>query len=140
MKKKTGSEVETDVYRLIYNTSIRTSITGDIYKAGTRPLNSDKEDVVIGFVAGLDGQVQDGVVNINFYAPDIIPEGQTDSVVKMKDTARCRELEVIALDAIASLPTDEYDFSLAQMIATFKGENADQHYVNVKLEFRRITE
>lgn len=133
--RKTGSEVENDVYAILKSSAIKTLITGDIYKDGTRPLDSKKEDVIVNFISGVDGQIQEGFVNVNVYVPDIDNGGGG----YVRNVARCRVIE-IALNTLAqSLTTSEYHFTLAAMIKTYKAEGISQHFVNAKLQFRLFT-
>lgn len=131
---KTASEIESDIYKLVMASPLKNAITGEICPDGTRLLDSYDEDAVIGFLAGIGNQVQEGVVNINIYVTDIDGGG-----TKVKNGARCNELEKVIRDVVENLPTEEYDFSLGQTIKTFKAEGVGQHYVNARLQFRRIT-
>ena len=64
--KKTASQIEADIYKY-FKDKINTLINGQTYRNGVRPLNSQKEDCVISFLTGLDGQYQTGVININIF-------------------------------------------------------------------------
>ena len=132
--KKTGSEIEQDVFDIIKATILADEIDGSIYKEGLRPLNSKNEDVLILFMAGIDGQEQSGVVNVNVYIPDI----DNNSGTLVKNTLRCREIERTCQDTINAIVSSEYDFTLGSMIKTYPQDEINQHFVNVRLEFRRI--
>ena len=135
--KKTGSEVENDITGIIASSALKTAIGGNIYKEGQRPLNSKDEDIVISFLTGQDGQKQTGVVNVNIYVPNIKSDRRTGELVK--HTSRIRQLEIIANQVVGSIVNTEYDFSLGAMIQSFMAEGIDQHFINVKLKFSRIT-
>ena len=68
--KKTASQIETDIYKY-FKDKITPLINGQTYRSGVRPLNSQKEDCVISFLTGLDGQYQTGVININIFVPTV---------------------------------------------------------------------
>lgn len=129
---KVGGLVEKDVLDLAYESGFEDAINGSIYLEGARPINSDKEDIVVSFMTGLDGQIQTGVVNINIYISNI----DNGSGVFVKDTKRCREMEVIANTIVKSFKHSDYIFSLGAMIKTFRDEDIEQHFVNVKLKFK----
>ena len=134
--KKTASVIEDDIYVIISASPLKSAVTGEVYKEGLRPSDSDKEDVVVTFVTGADGQVQEGVVTVDIYVPDI----DYGAVRKVRHIARCRELEMIADEFASNLSDDDYWFSLNEMIRTSKAENISQHFVQVRLAFKRLNE
>ena len=133
--RKTGGSVEEDVYTLIKNSSLKTSIQGSLYREGMRPINSVNEDAIVSFLSGLDGQIQTGVLNLNIYVPDIVSDKQ-----KVKNISRCSELEVLANTFIQSLSlSGDYQFELDKMIQTFKSQDIEQHFVNCRIKFNLST-
>lgn len=135
MMKKTGGEIELDVFNF-WRESIGEKIKGKVYLRGTRPLNADSEDAVISFMTGLDNQFQTGALNINIYIPDLnIGEG-----ILVKDIRRCNEIEAFMLKLVEEWETKtEYRFWLGQTINTFAEEEIKQHFVNVKLKYKRFS-
>lgn len=132
---KTGSEIEQDVYDIIVASPLNEEIRGNVYKEGTRPKDPNSEDAVVSFHTGLDGQFQTGTININIYVPNI----DNGSKVFVKDTDRCIYLERKADDIVRSLKPTDYIFSLGGIIQTFKLENVEEYFVNVKLKFELKT-
>lgn len=47
--KKTGSEIEADVYKMVKDSILSSSVNGGVFLDGLRPVNSLKEDIVISF-------------------------------------------------------------------------------------------
>ena len=135
--KKSGLEVERDVFALVNASPIKSAIKGSLYRNGMRPINSITEDAVVSFMTGLDGQFQTGVVTINIYVPDI-DNGQG---AKVKDLNRCLYMETIGNTLVQSLKASDYRFSLASMVSTFQieEEGVSQHMVNIKLKFELKT-
>jgi len=133
--KKTGSTFEKEVYRLLSDSELKTAISGDIYREGMRPFNSDKEDAVISFLAGTDGQIQIGTVNVNVYVPDI----QAGVRKKVKDVKRCNEVEEVCQRVSESLKLSGFLFSTSHIIQTFPEPEIEQHFVNMKLNFKYVT-
>ena len=67
------------------------AISGEVYK-DQRPLNSDKEDIVIAILSRDETkQMQRAYVNVNIYVPDIRRDGDM-----IEDTARLRTLCTLA--------------------------------------------
>nr|WP_129732337.1 hypothetical protein [Parabacteroides goldsteinii] len=134
----TGQQIEDSIYELLKMSSLPHFISGGVYKFGTRPKDSTKEDAVVKFVAGLPGQIHTGVVVVNLYVPDFAPYG--DGVL-IKDIARCTELEVLADEWVKSLTADKSNFRFwpDQTICTEEAPEINQHFVNVKLKFELST-
>lgn len=133
--RKTGGQIEADFFDMVKASSLAQSITGTIYKSGMRPIDQKTEDAVISFLTGVDAQVQSGVVNLNIYVPDIDNGGGQF----VKNTARCRQLEIEGNEFVQGTKPGSYRISLAQIIQTFKAEDASQHFVNVKIRFELTT-
>ena len=68
---KTEMQIERDFYSFIKSSDLGKAIKGEVYRSEMRPANAKTEDLVIKFLAGLDGQIQTGVVIFNLYVPDI---------------------------------------------------------------------
>lgn len=130
--KKGGTQIEKDVFNT-FKAQIRAFIRGDVYLQGTRPHNSFEEDCVIGFLTGIDKDIQEGKVNINFYVPKINTGGQKN----VKNIARILEIEAF-ICSLVTLTTDEYRFYQEQTISSFE-EDDKQTLVNVVLRYKRFS-
>lgn len=133
--KKTGSQIEFDVFSILRGSLLATTIKGSIFREGMRPNGAKTEDAIVSFVAGLDDQIQTGVVNVNIYVPDIA----NGSAVLVKNGSRCQELEIVTNSIIQSIIPGEYRFKLGATIQTYKAEGIDQHFVNCKIKFELAT-
>ena len=129
---KVGGEIEYDIMRLVRASALRDAVNGDIYLQGARPIGSNKEDIVISFMDGLDAQIQTGIVTINIYVPDI----DNGTGVLVKNTSRCRELERIAYNSVKQFKSYGYYFSLGWLITSFPEPDIHQHFVNVRIRFK----
>lgn len=134
---KTGAEIEQHIYQLLQRSGLKNLISGKIYLAGLRPLNSKKEDTVVIFQTALTGQIQNGSVNVNTYIPDIAFTNE-GSTTKIKDFARCNLIERACQDFVDSLKADKYRIGLNTAIQTFAHE-PEQHFVNMRLKFNYVT-
>ena len=134
--KKTASQIETDLYKY-FKDKINPLINGQTYRNGVRPLNSQKEDCVISFLTGLDGQYQTGVVNINIFVPLV----KNNDNQYRKDFVRCEAIERALMPIIEEAKTDlrNYRLQLHQMIQTFEETDIKQFFINAKIKFRYNT-
>lgn len=130
--KKGGTQIEKDVFDN-FQTEIGAFVRGGVYLQGTRPHNSFEEDCVIGFLTGLDKDIQEGKVNINFYVPKINAGVQK----KIKNIARILEIEAFIYGLVTRI-TDEYRFYQEQTIHSFE-EDDNQTLVNVVLRYKRFS-
>lgn len=115
--KKTASQIEADIYKY-FKDKIDPLINGQTYRNGVRPLNSQKEDCVISFLTGLDGQYQTGVININIFVPLV----KNNDNQYRKDFVQCDTIEQALMPIIENVETDlrNYRLQLHQMIQTFE--------------------
>lgn len=132
--KKTGKQIQGDIYQMLRTSDVAKAITGDVYRNGYRPRDSRKEDAIITFTAGLPDQIQTGVVTVNIYMPDIDPE---DNGTWVEDGQRAEQLESLAQTWVESLTAarSNYKFSLQQTIYTEAEPDINQHFVVVKLKY-----
>ena len=134
--KKTASQIESDLYKYLKD-KINPLINGQTYRNGVRPLNSQKEDCVISFLTGLDGQYQTGVININIFVPLV----KNNDNQYRKDFVRCDTIEQALMPIIEEAETDlrNYRLQLHQMIQTFEETDIKQFFINAKIKFRYNT-
>ena len=133
---KTAEEIEEDVFLALQKSELKNIIGGGIYYTETRPINSKNEDAVIAFLAGTDSQIQRGVVCVNVYVKNI--NNETSSSVKHKK--RCKEISRLLADFQQSNRIlNEYYIELDSIIKSFKSDDTDEHFVNCRLKFKRIT-
>lgn len=132
---KTGHQVQTDVYNLLKGSSFVAGLSGGLYRQGTRPRDSRLEDCVVIFTTADAEQVQEGVVTLNVYVPDIYPYA---SGLPVEDIARCEEVEG-ALQGWVDAQTagvSDYLFKLKSAIHTQRDEEIHQSFVVARLSFR----
>lgn len=132
--KKTGLEIELDIYKLLA-ASLRTAINGEVHNSSGRDTDSEKEDAVILFMTGKDEQVQEGVVVVNIY----VPKKRTKSGRMAKHTNRCRALESELMGIIDAIESTEYYLKRRKIIQTYDEESINQSFVNAEIYFKRIT-
>lgn len=135
--KKGTSQIEQEIFNVL-ESFFSGVIGGTVYMQGCRPLDAETEDVVIAVTSGTADQIQTGRARVNIYIPDI--DNNSGSLVPNKE--RIQELERFDSAVVVALNTvlfEEYEFYLFAMTDTVKAEEINQHFVNIKLEFERIT-
>lgn len=134
--KKTASQIESDVYKY-FKDKINPLINGQTYRLGVRALNSQKEDCVIAFLSGLDGEYQTGVININIFVPAV----KNNDNQYRKNFVRCEAIEGALMPIIEEAKTalKNYKLQLHQLIQTFEDTDIKQFFINAKVKFRYNT-
>lgn len=135
---KTGKQIQGDIRRLLRDSPLYTEISGEVYRNGSRPRDSRKEDAVVTFTSGLPDQIQTGVVTVNIYVPDIDPYGNGTWI---EDGNRTEQIEEIATKWVEWLidEVNDYRFSLQQTIYTEEAPEIRQHFIVIKLKYDLIT-
>lgn len=132
---KAEKTIEKDLFRIVKASRLAEMVSGQVYRKGMRPEGSDKEDIVVKFLAGTDGQIQNGILVLNIYVPDITPAGQTRLV---EDSARVEELEEAAIDMVERCTSTEYLYELEQSPVSIEVEGIDQHAICVRIFYQRL--
>ena len=132
---KTSKQVEGDIYKLLRDSTLFTLISGNVYREGMRPKDSDKEDAVVIFTAGVPGQIQTGAVTVHIYVPAADPY---DDGTLTEDGERCEEVERLAQAWVDSLTAEVscYMFEQPQTVHTAWNDEIKQSFVVVKLNYR----
>lgn len=130
----TSHKVQDDIIAMLANSELANDISGKIYRKGYRPRDSRSEDIVVLFVNGIPGQVEQGAVTLNIFVPDITPY---NNGVYVEDGQRVARIEALADDWVASLAgrRSNYRFKLLRTISTEHDEVAHEHFVAVQLEY-----
>lgn len=144
MTKRTGKEIEGDIFRLMRSSFIVTGkdgvpgIGGKVYRAGQRERDSKAEDMIVIFTTATSTQVQEGVVTLNIYVPDIYPK----TGIPRENGKRCEEIERLAQDSIDALTADKSNYLFrverSRVIHTLRDEALHQSFVVVPIYFKYI--
>lgn len=135
MAIKTEIEVERDFYSFIKNGSLGNTIKGSVYRPDMRPANAKTEDLIVKFLAGLDEQIQTGVVILNIYVPDA---KNTDGRM-VRDAARIGVLQAAIRDFVDKNDETEYWMETDGTPTSMKNEEIGQWCVTARIHFRRIS-
>ena len=128
-------------FKLIKGSELASMINGSVYRV-PRPLNSEKEDVVISLLSADMGQIQRFSINVNIYVPDI-KRGKEF----IYDEDRVRPLMRAGLNLLehghAAMTTNGKEYGIlykleSQKLFEVKGTNF--HAINHKIEVEVSTE
>ena len=133
---KTETQIERDFYSFVKNSDLGKAIRGKVYRPEMRPTDATAEDLIVKFLAGLDEQVQTGVVIFNLYVPDI---PYTDGRM-VPDRKRIGELQELILSFVETAGGTEYWLSTDATPTTMRNEDIEQHFIYARIKFNRITE
>lgn len=128
--RKTGLSIEGYIFSLLFG---KLSISGVIYRAGTRPTDSHLEDVVVSHLSGRDGWdgfSQVGIVVVNVYVPDI---PNHDSYL-VRDVSRLEHLSQQLLTIVESHPTGDYLLE-TDGTATIE-QDTGCHFISMRIKYR----
>lgn len=132
MSRKTGIDIEADIY-VIVKEALEESISGKVYRKGTRPVNSQAEDILVAFVGGVDGQEQEGIVNVNWYVSNL----DNNSGSKVPDIARIKDVSHSLQSFIEDAYIENYDLWPDTQITAYKVADTEQHCVNLRIAYKR---
>ena len=133
----TEKQIERDFYSLISQSSLGAAIRGTIYRSEMRPRDAESEDIIIKFLSGLDGQIQQGVVILNVYVPDITMRSDGR---KVEDKQRVAELEELIVDFIENNGSTEYLIESDLTPTSMLNEELEQHLIYARLRFQRLSD
>lgn len=129
---KTADEIERDIYE-ITRKSVR--VKGNVYRKGTRPTNrTDKEDVVVSFLSGRDGQIQDGVVVVNCYVPHL----NHGDVYTTKNARRTEEVARMLLNIITPPVQGNYLLKSDRTVETVEEEGVSRCTLRIRYRYNTI--
>lgn len=134
---KTGHDIQHEIYTLLQGSALALSVTGGVYKNGYRPRDSKLEDIVVTFTQSTAAQIQDGVVTVNIYVPDVDPRSDGTWVEDGKRTAELERGLLTWLEGI-DRSTTEFRLTPQQPPFTMADETARQHFVTLRIRFRYL--
>lgn len=125
---KSDIEIKDAIYNVIKGSALEKSITGKLSKT-KRPINSDKEDVVISMLDNSSGQIQEAFVNVNIYVSDNIRDGQTE-----ENSIRLRELCKMSYELLFRCRGNGFRVdSKGSKQRVLEVNGKDEHFINNKL-------
>lgn len=132
---KSEKNIERDLFKLIKASSLSEMVTGSVYRKDMRPDNSSKEDIVVKFLAGEEGQIQTGIVIVNIYVPDITAKQYSHPI---ENTKRVEELEDAVIAFVNDCKDTEYLYELDGSPTSLSIPEILQHVVYSRIKYKRI--
>jgi len=132
---KAAEIIEQDLFVEIKQSDLGKAINGAVYRDEMRPDNSQKEDCIVKFVSGLDGQIQRGILVLNVYVPDI----KIKSGKMVVNKTRIAELENLIISFVEQCTSTEYLYSLDATPISLAETDIQQHFIYARIAYRRIT-
>lgn len=127
---RTDIDIKDGLFEWVKSSEVAGLVNGSVYK-DARPLNSDKEDIVISVLTRDAGsQIQYAVANINVYVPD-----KRRGKEAIEDTARLRVLSRAGADDFEYQQTGGRIYELASQ-EIFKVNGIDWHVINNRINIR----
>jgi len=117
------------IYQVVASSPLKTAINGTVNKL-KRPTGSTKEDIVINSIVLGDTNFQEGVFNVNIYVPNLSIQKSS-----LPNTARLRELALLAMPLLQEVSGDDYIFWIASQ-SIFEETDINYHFLNTRIEFR----
>lgn len=68
---KSPTEIVSNIYKILKEKGIQNQINGDVYLSGNRPLNSDKNDIVLGILSVPDRPLNNTLALVNIFVKNI---------------------------------------------------------------------
>lgn len=125
-----------DTVDLIWNhlnsSSLNQVLTGNIYKK-KRPQNSTQEDIVINSLPVSNEQLQQAIVNVNIFVPDV-EHSINGSQEKMANWARLKGLAFLAVEDLKDGRSGDYTWDIQQQ-QDIEDEESGQHFINIRVQF-----
>ncbi len=115
------------------NASLSSTITGGVYKL-SRPFESSLEDVVVNALPITGETVQQCVINVNAYVPNLLLKikGKQDS--SMPDYARLKQISETVISLLHKKTGSNY-WHYVENHAVIRNEGVNEHYANVRIRF-----
>lgn len=131
MSLVTSSKVLNIVYGILMASDLPNQLTGDIY-IGSRPGDSELEDVVINGLPITMSVIQNQFVNVNLFVKDIERNTNHNSI----DSKRIGELSQIILDSLIDVFGGYYSLTIVENDDDNPLPEINQHYANFRLLFQ----
>ena len=134
---KTAKEIQSDFVAMLKASSLATAVNGEVYRHGYRPRDSRKEDIDVIITSATAQQMQEGVVTVHIYVPDVDPYGNG---VLVEDGERTAQLERLCQDWLDTHPERDtpYVCYIYDAVSTIEFADIQQHAVVMQIRFKYI--
>lgn len=134
--KMTAPEAVTKVWQVLKTSNIPADVTPNIYKY-ERPLNHVGECVVVNSLPMTTEQYQNGVVNVNYFVPNL-KDKTVNPVDETQPNSGRLQLGAKKIDALfTELQIDDIYLNTIHTIQ-MRNEPFNEWYINLRIEFKNI--
>lgn len=132
---KTTLEIVDIIYKYLDESSLKPTITGQIYK-NDRPVNSRLEDVVINSLPINNEQLQEGVINVNIFVSNQVHKINDVQDDTQANHPRLKQLSALACGILKDvfLVISDCGFDIQQQ-NMLPDETAKEHFINIRLKY-----
>lgn len=131
---RTTFDQEDILYSILATSAVKAALSGGIYKQ-IRPDDSKLEDVVINSLPIDQGSVQRSTANVNVYVPDIQIKINGKNQYQ-PNTTRLKTLTALIVPALQErYSSEKWNFWISNQ-TTFREPEINQHYLNLRIEFK----
>ena len=126
---KNDVEVRQDVFAVVVQSEIKDAIGGEV-RYIPRKAGSKAEDCIISVLDSDNAQIQDCIVNVNIYVPNITSDGES-----VENISRTKPLAKICENALKSKFGDDFHLFLEkQRILPVNGK--DEYVINNRIRYK----
>ena len=131
--KKTVFDAKQWIYELLNVSSVKTSISGKIYK-NKRPAESTKEDIVINSILMDNDFLQDGTFNVNCYVPYV--SVSIDGISQyMPNESRLSQISQLVYPLLDNVFQPNYNLTIERH-ETIESESEKTSYINFRINLK----
>lgn len=126
---KTDIEIKDEIYAYLKDSELMQRLDG-VLKKTKRPAGSRREDVNISVLANQNGQIQEAIVYINIYIPDLEDEQQTE-----ENTPRLREICRLSADLLEVVKYSNVRMNLESQ-HVYEAETGGEHVISHRMLYK----
>jgi len=134
---KTTLELVDILWQYLTGSPLKAAISGGVYKH-IRPVNSNKEDVVINALPNVNGDLQQSLCNVNVFVPNKTQNLNGIQDNSQPDGERLRALADMAVTALSDQWGEDYNFDVQQSVL-IRDDTSQSWYYNIRINFYSIT-
>ncbi len=126
---KVEDELIDFVIEVLIQSGIESKISGRIYPSGERPLNSEKEDIVVSVLSTHNDHYQESYLNVNLYVKD---QDYINSTIRNRQ--RSKELSKLIVDHLHNYGSGGFLIKVESCKAfKIQGSPEPEHATNIKI-------
>lgn len=133
----TSDQAAVNVFNVLKtgNLEALTAMTGGIY-ISSRPVDDDKESVVVSTLAMTGSQEQNAIINVNIFVKNVaIPISSTKTDTTRANRARLNAIANKAIEILESKTNSSFTLTLNEPATLFRDPADGNHFMNIRLSY-----